>query len=62
MWRSAKHAFGVAWLGGTSSIRAEVLHRSVERTGEAVELRGGAWNGVENLWDEVEKECVSLPP
>ena len=26
---------GVAWLGGTSSSRAEVLHRSVGRTGAA---------------------------
>ena len=35
MWRSDKYAFGVAWLGGTSSIQAEVLHRSVGRTGAA---------------------------
>lgn len=40
MWRSDKHAFGVAWLGGTSSIRAEVLHRSVGRTGAASGIVG----------------------
>lgn len=40
MWRSDKYALGVAWLGGTSSIWAEVLHRSVGRTGAASGIVG----------------------
>ena len=57
--RQVRHLALLGWVERQAAVRRCFI---VRWRGRAKPWNCGAWNGVENLWDEVEKECVSLPP